>query len=155
MRACLRNVILVALLVPVAFCEAHPFAGTWRLNLVKSKDASPARLPLSETLYIEERDGSMKLTADQVYPQEKPLHVEYDVRYDGKDYPVKGSPTGDTVALRRINANTLETRRKRDGKLLFTFVTVISQDGKTRTSTFAGKNAKGERISWVAVFDKQ
>jgi hypothetical protein len=155
MRACLRNVIVVTLAVPIALCGAHPFAGTWILNLEKSKDANPGRLPQSETLYIEEREGGLKLTADQMYHGERPLHVEYDVQYDGKYYPVKGSPTADTVALRRINTNTIETTRKRDGKVLFTFRTVISQDGKTRTSTFRGTNAKGEPVSWVAVFDKQ
>jgi hypothetical protein len=162
MRECFGNLIVVTLIVPIALSGAqsfagtpHPFEGTWVLNLQRSKDANPGRLPQSEILHIQEREGGLTLTADQVYPQEKPLHVEYSVKYDGKDYPVKGSPTADTVALKRINSNTIETTRRRNGKVLFTFSTVISKDGKTRTSTFEGRNVEGKPVSWIAVFDKQ
>ena len=32
---------------------------------------------------------------------------------------------------------------------------VVSQDGKTRTSTFKGKDAQGNDVSNVVVYDKQ
>jgi hypothetical protein len=38
---------------------------------------------------------------------------------------------------------------------VMTVTSVISKDGKTRTSTFKGKNAEGQDINNVVVYDKQ
>jgi hypothetical protein len=92
---------------------------------------------------------------EQVNAQGKPVHVEYSAKYDGEDYPETGSPAGDTIALKRINANTLETTAKKDGKVVATSRVVISKDGKTRTNTFKGKSKEGEPISWTVAFDGQ
>jgi hypothetical protein len=36
-----------------------------------------------------------------------------------------------------------------------TVTTKVSKDGKTRTSTFTGKNTEGKDVHNVVVFDKQ
>ncbi len=39
--------------------------------------------------------------------------------------------------------------------MLITITTVVSKDGKTRTSTWKGKDAQGRNVNNVVVFDKQ
>ncbi len=155
MREHLRNLIFAIFVVPIALWGADRQAGTWKLNLEKSKYTSDVPAPKSLTLNIQEQEGGLKLTVDGEDAQGKPIHVEWNAKYDGKDYPLTGSPTSDTIALKRINASTIETTSKKDGKVVTTVRSVVSKDGKTRTSTWKGKNAKGEPISWIVVYDKQ
>jgi hypothetical protein len=44
---------------------------------------------------------------------------------------------------------------KLDGGGTVTTRTMISKDGKTRTQTSKGTNAKGEKVDSVAVFERQ
>jgi hypothetical protein len=57
--------------------------------------------------------------------------VEYDAKFDGKDYPVKGGDSGRTVALRRINALTVEEIWKAGGKEEFRSRMTLAADGKS------------------------
>jgi hypothetical protein len=45
--------------------------------------------------------------------------------------------------------------QKKDGKVVMTITTKVSKDGKTRTSTWRGKNAEGKDVHNVVVFDKK
>src|SRR5215831_7029019 len=85
----------------------------------------------------------------------KPLHVQYGAKFDGKDHPATGIANADSVSIRRIDANTVETLQKKDGKVVMTITSTTSKDGKTRTSTWRGKNAEGKDVHNVVVFDRQ
>ena len=76
-------------------------------------------------------------------------------KFDGKDYPFTGNPNADTVALKRIDSHTIETQWKKGGKPTITVRTTISKDGKTRTSTQTGKNAQGQDVNNVVIYEKQ
>ena len=81
-------------------------------------------------------------------------HLEFSGDYDGKDIPVTGNGrVGDTVALTRLDANTVRLVHKRDGKVILTETAVVSSDGKTMTVT--NTDAQGNPIKGVAVWDKQ
>ncbi len=57
----------------------------------------------------------MKGTIDIVDAQGNKIHSEASVKFDGKDYPLKGSPIADAVSVKRINerqTDCLEERRK-------------------------------------------
>jgi hypothetical protein len=141
---------------PVVLFASDPFAGTWKINLNKSKEASDhPRLPKSEIIKVEEQENGLNVANDYVSSKGESVHFEYSVKYDGKDYPVKGSPVIDTVVMKRINPNTIDGTEKKDGMVAFTFRSVISKDGKTRTSYLKGVDANGKPVSWTAVFDKQ
>jgi hypothetical protein len=85
----------------------------------------------------------------------KPIHIQYNAKFDGKDYPAAGVPNTDAVSAKRIDANTVETMQKKDGKVMMTITTKVSEDGKTRTSTWHGKNAECKDVHNVVVFDKK
>jgi hypothetical protein len=146
--------ISVLALTAVVFA-ADNNVGTWKLNLAKSK-YSPGPAPKSQTLKIEAwgEDG-VKYTADGVGADGKPTHAEFQAKYDGKDYAFKGNPDADTLAYKRIDANTLEATLKMKGKPTITAKAMVSKDGKTRTVTQMGKNAQGQSIDITSVYEKQ
>ena len=148
-------VVLVAVLAfTVIAWGADSNVGTWKLNLEKSK-YSPGPAPKSATLTIEAHDGGIKYTAHGENAQGSPVHIEFTAKYDGQDNPATGSPEYNSIALKRIDAHTIESSTKKDGTVMVTSRTVISQDGKTRTVTSKGKNAAGQDVNNVVVYDKQ
>ena len=155
MRAHLRKMILALLVAPIALWAADRQVGNWKVNLEKSKYTADHPAPKSLTVKIEEQEGGIKLNADGEDAQGNPMHLEYSAKYDGKEYPETGQPTVDTVALRRVDADTIESTNKKNGELVSTIRSVVSADGKTRTSTWTAKNSKGVPETWTVVFDKQ
>jgi len=145
--------------------KVDPMVGTWKLNLEKSKFTIDYPAPKSETILIEQQQGGVKVTADPVNFRGKPAHVVYSLMFDGKDYPVIGAPqdsefgfgnaSTDTVAVKRIDARTVSVIRKQEGKVVSTQKIAISKDGKARISYWKAKNAKGEPITWMTIFDRQ
>ncbi|TMA29559.1 MAG: hypothetical protein E6J78_02090 [Deltaproteobacteria bacterium] len=59
------------------------------------------------------------------------------------------------MSLKRIDARTSERVDKKDGKVVQKFRRVMAKDGKSLTVTTDGKNAKGQKVHNVAVYDKQ
>ena len=87
-------------------------------------------------------------------------------KYDGKAVSVSGQGlTWDTVAIKRVNDNTLtEERTKQGGKYHTTVRTVVSPDGKTMTREMRYQEANGssststgmtgaERMIWSMFMD--
>jgi hypothetical protein len=68
----------------------------------------------------------------------------------------KPNPNGaDTISIKKIDDNTYEATTKKKGQVLTVTKNVISKDGKTRTATAAGKNAEGQTVNNVVVWEKQ
>jgi len=133
-----------------------PFIGTWKTNIAKSKydPGPPPKVPT--TVKIEATpDGAVKTTVDGVDAQGNPTHEEYTAKYDGKDYPVKGSPNWDTVVIRRMDPRTRVTVNKKGGIVTRMIRGVVSPDGKTRTNAAIAIDAAGKSTHNVTVFDKQ
>jgi hypothetical protein len=154
-----RTLTLVIALAVLAVVGLHaqpndPAVGTWKLNVAKSK-YEPGPAPKSLTVTIEPSGPGVKVTTKGVDAQGNPIETSYTANYDGKDYPVAGQPDWDAIALKRIDASTVEMSRKKAGKVVQTVTRVVSKDGKVYTSTAKGTNAKGETINNVLVFEKQ
>ena len=154
-----RYVILtVMLLVALALCVtpaiADQHSGTWKMDPVKSK-YSPGPAAKSLTLKVESDAQGVKIDSEGIDGEGNPTHVQYDAKLDGKDYPVTGLPYGDMVVVKRIDANTIQTTIKKGDKVVMTVTSKVSADGKTRTSTFIGKDAQGHAVHNVVVYDKQ
>ena len=146
---------MLALAMGVATMAADSNVGTWKLNPAKST-YSPGPAPKSQTLKIEAWGGDgVKYAADGMDADGKPVHWEFQAKYDGKFYPFKGNPDADMISYKRIDANTVESMTQLKGKPTMTTKIVVSQDGKTRTLTQTGKNAKGQDVKNLLVYDKQ
>jgi hypothetical protein len=146
---------LVIVLTPlVTTATADRSSGTWKMSSAKSK-YNPGPAPDDLTLVIECDENNYKLDATGTDGNGKPLYVQYTAKFDGKDYPITGSADADSASVRRIDANTIETYQKKNGDVVLAILSKVSKDGKTRTSTWSGKNAEGKDVHNVVVFDKQ
>lgn len=160
----MRSLMLVAAML-ISFgvqAQSDPLIGTWKQNLAKSK-YDPAYLAPKEgrTTKIDAVPGGIKLVTDGVDVQGQVGHVEYTVKFDGKDYPyhatIQGriNPNQDVISWRKIGDYTYELTAKVKGRVLTTTHMVISSDGKTRTTTITGTNAQGTKVNDTLVYEKQ
>jgi len=131
-----------------------PVIGTWKLNLAKSQ-FSPGPAFKSLTVTFEAAGHAIKVTSDAIDPEGKALHTEYTASYDGKDYPITGSPTSDTVSLKKINARTSLRTDKKGGTVVGNYTRKVSAGGETLTVNQTGKDANGKAIKNTLVLDKQ
>ena len=132
-----------------------PFAGTWKLNVAKSK-YSPGPAPKTSTATYEAAGAGYKVSVRTEPASGEVQEWSYTTNLDGKDSPVTGNnPNADSVAVKRINATTMENVSKRGGKATITSRIVVSADGKTRTNTQTGMDAKGQKVHNVLVFERQ
>jgi hypothetical protein len=101
-------------------------------------------------------DGmSIHLQEEIVSDKGERVTITADARFDGKDYPVKGSEFADTVAYQRPDRNTIQGTGKKAGKVIVNETAVLSRDGKTFTTTYFETDASGKQATYVAVFDRQ
>ncbi len=153
MRTILLSLVVLFGAVAVCFASENVNMGTWKLNEAKSK-LSPGAVKNTTVVY-EAAGDSVKVTVDGVDPDGKPTHNEWTGKFDGKDYPLTGDPTSDMRAYKQVNVHTLELINKKDGKLTTTARVVVSTDGKSRTVTAHGTDAKGKKVTSTSVYDKQ
>jgi hypothetical protein len=141
--------------VGVAVCfAADAFMGTWKLNEAKSKIGAGS--PKNTTVVYEAAGDSVKVTVDGTDGDGKPAHNEWTGKFDGKDYPVTGDPSGaDTRSYTKVDDHTLAFTNKKGSKVTITGRGVVSSDGKTRTVTISGTDSKGMKFTSTAVYDKQ
>ena len=147
-------VLLVALtwIVPAVAADQH--SGTWKMNPAKSKySLGPAAKSIN--LKIEADEKSIKIDSEGTDGDGNPTHVAYDAKFDGKDYPLTGIPYADTVSVKRVGGDTIQATMKKGDQVVMTVTSKVSTDGKTRTSTFHGKDAQGRTVHNVVVYDKQ
>jgi hypothetical protein len=159
-RICMRigrkGFLTILLLASVALWGADSNVGTWKLNAAKSKYTTDHPAPQSLTVTFKEQPDGLVLDAVGVDAKGEPIKIHWAAKFDGKDYPSTGAAGGaDTVSLKRLDANTIETANKNNGQVVTTVRSVVSADGKTRTSTWSGKDSKGKSETWTVVFDKQ
>jgi hypothetical protein len=132
---------------------ADVMAGTWKLNVAKSK--TPYK---SGTSVVETVGDALKVTADLVGVDGTAYHWTWTAKYDGKDVPITGTTpygAGTTASLTRVDAHTVKITGKRNGEVVLNQTVVTAADGKTRTLTTKGKDAKGQPIETVSVYDRQ
>ena len=130
--------------------------GTWKLNVAKST-YTPGRMPIkSLTVMREASDGGVKQTTTGERTDGTAVNASYTAKYDGKEVQVTGNGPYDTIAFKQVNANTLtEERKKTGGSYKATSRIVVSNGGKTMTTTVKGTNADGKEFTQTFVFDKQ
>jgi hypothetical protein len=146
--------LVVAFAVNFAAAAADPQSGTWKMNAAKSK-YSPGPGPKSLTVKVEADEKQVKLNADGINGDGSEIHVAYTAKFDGKDYPATGIPNADAVSAKRLKDGSIQSQQKKGGQVVMTITTVVSKDGKTRTSTWKGKDAQGRDVNNVVVLDKQ
>ncbi|MGA3317133.1 MAG: hypothetical protein ABSC64_11935 [Candidatus Korobacteraceae bacterium] len=127
--------------------------GTWKLNEAKSKFAPGATK--NQTVVYQAVGDQMKVTIEGTTADGKSLHIDWTGKFDGKFYPLTGDPNNDERSYKKIDARTLEGTSRKAGKVTSNTRIVVAADGKSRTVTSSGTNAKGQKVTTVAVYDKE
>jgi hypothetical protein len=134
--------------------QSDPFAGTWKLDVAKSKfDPGPA--PQSQTRTW---DASGKVSIEGINAAGKSMAYGYTINGDGKDYPTMGAiPNGaQTVSTKRISPNKVEANFTRDGKHAETATFSVSKDGKVLSILAKGTSpVDGKPFTNMTAWDKQ
>ena len=133
---------------------SDPVVGTWNLNLAKSK-FTPGPAPKSATRSYTQTADETALTYSQVNADGTTASGESKFKFDGKDYAITGSPDYDMLSLSRVNAMTVKSRQKRNGKVVGTTIRTVSAGGRVLMLDSTRKDAKGMKHHDVQVFDKQ
>jgi hypothetical protein len=144
-------VFAFALCAAVSSAQApDPLLGTWKVNLTKSKYATPA--PKSMTVTFAPAAKGYAVTIDAIGPDGQPQKWGYTSTFDGSESPVSGNPNIDAVAA-RTRTGTVEYMKA--GKVVTTTSSVMSDDGKTLTVTVKVPDAQGKEIINVVVYERQ
>jgi hypothetical protein len=149
----LIKVLAVVLALSLAlFAADSPFSGTWKLNFAKSKLTPP--VPKSDIAVVDADENGLKLSEDIVTDKGESLKISYAAKFDGKDYPVTGDPSTDSVSYQRVNAHTLKGKTKKDGKVAIDATIVVSKDGKITTVHYTDYS-QAKPAEGTGVYDKQ
>jgi hypothetical protein len=150
----LAAVVVLALVSSgLLLAQSNPLVGTWKINLAKSSFSPPGTGPKSDALTIQAQGDGVKIRADGVAADGSRIASSYVTNMDGKYSAISGPgfPNGaDTIAVKRVDANTSTGTAKKAGKVVYTRTMVVSKDGKVLTIT-----AKGQPASSTTVWDKQ
>jgi hypothetical protein len=142
--------------VTVCFAQSpsgqSPFMGTWKLNEAKSVLAPGTTK--NHTVVYETEGIDMKVTVEGTDIAGNSTHNEWKGQFDGKDYPVTGDPNSDARSYTRKSIQELDFTVKKGATVTTTGRIVVSDDGKTRTVTSSGIDAKGKKFKSTAVYDK-
>jgi hypothetical protein len=129
--------------------DIHPFTGTWKPNLSKSKLLQKGTIPI---IRFEVLEKAVILTATNVtvngQPDTKKLHP------DGKEYPLPELP-GAVQVVKWIDSRTLEMVVKSNEKVQAEITWQVSMNGKTLIQEIKETDASGAQSKTVIVFDRQ
>jgi hypothetical protein len=156
MRTILTKALFALAITTIAALGADNTIGTWKLNVEKSKYTG-APMPVKSLTITREAsaDGVTQTTTGEL-ANGTAINASYTAKYDGKDVQVTGNSPYDTIAIKQVNANTLtDERKKTGGAYKATGRAVVSNGGKTMTTTSKGTNADGKAFTSTFVFDKQ
>ena len=129
-------------------------SGVWKLNPAKSKySPGPGPKELTETILLSM--NRYKVDANGTGADGKPMHIEFDAKFDGKDYPMIGVPWADTLTVKWIDADTPQIIQKKDGQATMIITCTVSTNGRTRTCTLKGTDEEGRKVNNVVVFHRQ
>lgn len=127
--------------------------GTWTLDAAKST-FSPGPAPKGMTVSYTAQGDALKIVVDVTPSEGAPQHWEMAPKFDGKEYPVTGHPTADSISVKVISERRVVSTLKKNGKVTGTTTRTLSADGKTLTIAVKGTTPDGKPRSDVQVLHK-
>jgi hypothetical protein len=116
----MKKLLFVVLLAPLSAWGQTAFDGTWRLDLSKTQ------LPKKPDIYLLQ-NGTYKCET---------CAPPYEVKADGQDHKITGHPFFDTLSIRVVNDKTVELTEKKNGKIVGTDKSTVSEDGNQLVDEF-------------------
>lgn len=144
----------LALSTAHATSSSDPVLGTWQLNVARSQFTPGPGWRSQIRIYRAIPEG-VAVTWTGIDAKGEKMRVRYTYAYDGRDYPMRGSASYDTLNAVRVDERTVRSEEKRDGKTVGIALRTVSPDGKVLTISDEGTNRKGQKFSQLLVFDRQ
>ena len=132
---------------------AEPFAGTWKLNLEKTK-YNTGTPPKEQTLTIAEAGSDLDVTLNGTAADGSAIMSHYTVPAQGGEGKIIESRY-EAVSGKRMGPNQREITYSKGGKAVLTAHSRVSADGKTITVNIKGADMQGKPVDAVAVYDKE
>ena len=164
----MKAATLVALLLAwaaVAEAQAPHIIGTWTLNVAASRlPGPPPRTHVRK--YSLGPDGTLVGLAVIVDASGNPDFIQFAARPDGKDYgeftsqflaqwQVQGTKTPREYTETPVDERTVVWADKFDGRVVSSGRKWVSPDGRTLSFTADTRNAQGQPVTLLFVFDRQ
>jgi len=144
------RIFFVMLSLSVGLLAADsPFNGTWKLKkLPQGQDAAISTAKL-------EADGQkFKLNQETLDYKGQTSTLDFDAKFDGKDYAVSGDPEYDSARVNRINEREVKVTFKKAGKRLGESDVAVSNDGKSITLIYTNFSESTPR-KYTSFWEKQ
>jgi hypothetical protein len=121
--------LLMLLVMPVLAMGQSPFEGTWKF------DMSTVQFPTKPDVFLLQ-NGMYEC---------KTCTPPIKIKADGTDQKVTGDPYSDSMSVKVIDDNNVESMSKKDGKVVGTAKNAVSSDGDTLTVnwTYSGNPSGG------------
>ena len=157
MTAFLQSRLLIAAAICALASQAvaqggDRLAGTWRLNVAKS-NYQGGSAPKSQTTTLQAVEGGLHEIVERVNADGSTTRWDVIAKYDGRDYPVKGDPSRDTVAMTKVDQNTVDIVNKKAGAVVSRMRIVVANDGQSRTNTVMDPSR--QKTAAVLFFDRR
>jgi hypothetical protein len=127
-----------------------PLTGLWTLDVSASQFSTPA--PVGWTLDISAQQAGMTVSEDIARADGTALRVAFTPQFDGRYYPVQGSPIMDSIAFVRRSERLLEVSGRKAGAASMRDTTEVSPDGQTLTVRFSVFSGEQVVADGIAVF---
>jgi hypothetical protein len=153
-RSILVGIVFAVTGLATAANAPDPVIGTWTLNVAKSKFTPGHELKSQTRTYTETAKG-VSLKVSGMAADGAALSQQATFKYDGKSYPMSGTPDYDALSVQRLNDSIVTSTLLKAGKPVGTTIRTISMHGKVMTLSTKLKDANGKRNEMIAVYDKR
>ncbi len=140
---------------PAQSAEPDPVLGTWVLNMAKSRFVGGIPAFTSQTVTFDSVAAGFRVTTETVTRDGSVLRSEYTANYDGKRYPISGSPNADSVSFARLDARTVERFDTKGNTFVASVTRVVSPDGKVLSVMSKPVSGQGRTVGNILVYDRK
>jgi hypothetical protein len=130
------------------------WAGTWHLNMDKSKFSSADFTPKSDTRTYTVAGRRLTMRSNGINAAGKTMKWSYSATVDGKWYRTVGNPNTDHIALTFVSPREFTSKTRLKGKPSATSTASVSSDGKVLTIHRSILTSKGGPTDDTLVFDR-
>jgi hypothetical protein len=125
----------MAIRLEPAPATAHRISGVWKPGKLDGLSENAMEITYKTT------DDSLSMSDN--------AGNSYTAKLDGKDYPYKGDAGITAIAVRKIDARTIEETYKRNGKTVGVSRLTVAPDGKTLSASYQDK-LRDIAVKWTA-----
>ena len=143
--------LLACTLALPTFGANDPFAGTWKLNVAKSKLRPPA--PQSDTVRIEVEGKDLKIDQEGMDDKGEPFKLTVLGGFDASVYGIAGSAHADSVTFRRPSSRHILAEARKSGAAIAWLDAEVS--GNSLRVNVSVVDAEGKEIQSLAILQRE